>query len=137
MVAPPCRRTPLADLVVLRAGALGPLRHPPLVLHEWLPELVASKVFSLAGLPGLEGLMCVAVAALVLVPYLCARRVAESLVAVVLTAFAVVGMSGSLSLRPQLVTFTLSVVFTTAWLASARDLRPRWWLVPLTWLWAL
>jgi len=28
------------------------------------------------------------------------------------------------------------VVFTTAWLASARDLRPRWWLVPLTWLWA-
>ena len=108
----------------------------PWVLHEWLPELLASKVFSLAGLPGLAGLMCVAVAALILVTYLCARRVAEPLVAVVMTAFGVGGMSGSLSLRPQIVTFILSVVFTTAWLASARDLRPRWWLVPLTWLWA-
>jgi hypothetical protein len=27
-------------------------------------------------------------------------------------------------------------VFTAAWLESVRDGRPRWWLVPLLWVWA-
>ena len=27
-------------------------------------------------------------------------------------------------------------VTVAAWLGTARDLRPRWWLIPLTWVWA-
>jgi len=46
-------------------------------------------------------------------------------------------MTGSLSARPQLVSFGLATLFSSAWLATAVDLRPRWWLVPATWVWAL
>jgi hypothetical protein len=45
-------------------------------------------------------------------------------------------MSATLSPRPQLVSFALVLVFVDAWLQTARDLRPRWWLVALTWVWA-
>ena len=45
-------------------------------------------------------------------------------------------MSGSLSLRPHLVSFALVAVTTGAWLATRRDGRARWWLVPMTWVWA-
>jgi hypothetical protein len=47
-----------------------------------------------------------------------------------------VALSGSLSLRPHLVSFALAAVTTGAWLATRRDLKPRWWLVPMTWVWA-
>jgi hypothetical protein len=34
------------------------------------------------------------------------------------------------------VTFALAAVTTSAWLLTREDRRPRWWLVPLSWLWA-
>jgi hypothetical protein len=47
-----------------------------------------------------------------------------------------VGTAPSLSPRPQLVGFALLALTADAWLATAVDLRPRWWLVPLSWIWA-
>jgi hypothetical protein len=49
---------------------------------------------------------------------------------------AVFGTSASLTARPQLASFILLAVFVAAWLRTTRDGRARWWLVPLTWIWA-
>ena len=46
------------------------------------------------------------------------------------------GGGGQPDPRPQLVSIALAAVVTAAWLCSARDLRARWWLVPVTWVWA-
>jgi len=45
-------------------------------------------------------------------------------------------MSATLTPRPQLVSFILLLMVTSAWLRTTRDLRPRWWLIPVSWLWA-
>ena len=47
-----------------------------------------------------------------------------------------VGAGGSLSPRPQVFGFILLAVSLAAWLRTERDGRIRWWLLPLTWLWA-
>ena len=38
--------------------------------------------------------------------------------------------------RPQAVSFVLLAITLGAWWRTAEDLKPRWWLIPLTWLWA-
>ena len=52
------------------------------------------------------------------------------------TVLALLGAAASLTPRPQLVSIALAAVVTAAWLSSARDGRARWWLVPVTWVWA-
>lgn len=108
----------------------------PWRLHEWLPELLMSVTQQVLGLPGVSWLLPLGVAAIALCLWLVLRREAPLLVTTVVLALAVVAMSGSLSLRPQLVSFVGVAVTTGAWLATRRDGRPRWWLVPLTWVWA-
>lgn len=54
--------------------------------------------------------------------------------AAVVVAF--IGALGVTGPRPQLAGAVLLVVTVDAWLRTADDGRPRWWLVPLTWLWA-
>lgn len=88
-----------------------PFATRPFVLTQWLPEVVAQKVYELAGLPGVAWL-----------------RAAAMLV--------LLGAGAGLTERPQLVSFILLAVTLAAWWRSAEDLRPRWWLIPLTWVWA-
>ena len=68
--------------------------------------------------------------------YVAARRTGDILVSTVVTGAAWIAMAGSLSIRPQVLSFGFAAVTASAWLQSATDLRPRWWLVPLTWVWA-
>lgn len=108
----------------------------PWRLHEWLPELVMSWAQQTFGLAGVSWLLPAGAAAVVLCFWVVVRRQAPLLVATIVLVVATVALSGSLSLRPHLVSFALAAVTTGAWLATRRDLRPRWWLVPLTWVWA-
>jgi len=108
----------------------------PWRLHEWLPELLMSLTQQVFGLPGVSWLLPLGAAAIALCLWVVVRREAPLLVTAIVLVGALVGMSGSLSLRPQLVSFALVVVTTGAWLATRRDGRARWWLVPLTWVWA-
>ena len=108
----------------------------PWSLHEWLPELLMSGVQQLAGLPGVAWLLPLGAAAIGLTLWLVTRRRAPLLVATPVLVAAVIALSLSLSLRPHLVSFALAAVTTDAWLRTRDDGRARWWLVPLTWLWA-
>jgi len=106
------------------------------VTTQWLPEVVASRVEHFFGLPGVVWLFCAGLVLITAVLYLVCRREADVLAAAVATAAAFLGMNATLTPRPQLVSFILLLMVTSAWLRTARDLRPRWWLIPVSWLWA-
>lgn len=108
----------------------------PWVLHEWLPELGYALAFHLGGFTALAGVQSLTAAALLGVLYLCCRRHGAALPAAAVAAVAWLGCTGSLAARPQMATFVLLAVFASAWLGTVRDGRPRWWLVPLTFVWA-
>jgi hypothetical protein len=76
------------------------------------------------------------VIALVATLYCACRRYAGRLPAVVATGLALIGAGGGLNPRPQLISFVLFAVVVHAWCGMAADRRPRWWLVPLFWVWA-
>ena len=122
------------------------LRHPgsvstfatrPWVPTQWLPEIVMARTeqwFGLAGLAWLSGLMEIALFATL---YVAARRRANPFVAVSLTGLALFGMQTGLSMRPQVLSYLLVAVVTSAWLRTRHDGRIRWWLVAITWLWGM
>jgi hypothetical protein len=122
------------------------LRHPGSVSSfataswkptQWLPEIVMAKTegwFGLAGVAWLLGLMLVG---LLVSLYLVARYRAGPLASAGLTAAALFVCSVNLSMRPQVLSFLFVAVVTAAWVRTRDDQRIRWWLVPLTWLWAM
>ena len=108
----------------------------PWILHEWLPELAYYFGSEYGGLPAVAWLSVTCIVTFYLVLYWAARQFAAILPAALAAVAGWVGASGSLSPRPQIVSFMLLTVFTVAWLRTARDLKPRWWLIPVTWVWA-
>jgi hypothetical protein len=108
----------------------------PWIRNQWLPQLAMSGMVDRFGLAGLAWLHAAAAATVVLAVWWTCRRRASMLLSALITAIALIGMLGSLSPRPQLVTFALTAVFVDAWLRTAADGRPRWWLVPVAWVWA-
>ena len=113
-----------------------PFATRPFVLTQWLPEVVAQKAYEIAGLPGVAWLRTAAMLVLLGAILWVCRRVADSVPALIAALAAMLGAGASLTERPQLVSFILLAVTLAAWWRSAEDLRPRWWLIPLTWVWA-
>jgi len=103
---------------------------------EWLPSLVAELGYQVAGLPFLAWLRCLGILALLLATTWSARAVAGRTLSLLCAGIAVAGAWPGLTERPQLVSFVLLALTVGAWWRTAADLRPRWWLVPLTFLWA-
>ncbi|QGN56698.1 hypothetical protein [Nostocoides sp. HKS02] len=108
----------------------------PYLATQWLPEAVAAQAYRWAGLGAVPWLRTVSILLLAAVVYAAARRLSGRLPAALATGVAILGASGSLNPRPQLVSFVLFAAVIGAWLRTAEDRRPRWWLVPLYWLWA-
>lgn len=104
---------------------------------QWLPEIVMAKFsdwFGLAGVAWLSGLQQLGLVATL---YVVARRWADPLIVVLVLIPTLAACSIGLSMRPQVLSYVLAAVFVGAWLATRDDGRPRWWLIPLTWLWAM
>lgn len=108
----------------------------PWVLHQWLPEAVMALLNGAFGLPGVAWGATAAVAVLGLAVWIVLRKQAGLLITALILTVTVAGMSASLSPRPQIVSFVLTIISVHVWLASAHDARPRWWLIGLSWLWA-
>ena len=110
--------------------------------RDWVPAQWASQVAmatadSVFGLSGVAWLSGVMVLLTVLAVFVIARKYADPLPSVVVTVLVVLATSTNLTGRPQVVSYLLVLLVTHAWLRTAADLRPRWWLVPLTWVWAM
>lgn len=105
---------------------------------QWLPSILTAELVDRVGLPGVAfvraaGVICLCVALLHL-----ARAVgASSRTALALAALGILASYPGLTERPQLLGFVLLVPTITAWWRTGSDLRPRWWLVPYSWVFAM
>src|SRR5665647_3533338 len=113
-----------------------PFSSRPFVLTQWLPEVVAQQGYVLFGLPAVAWLRCAAMLALISALVWAARQAADAVPAIMAAIAGLIGTGGSLSERPQLISFVLLAVTVGAWWKTAKDLRSRWWLAPMTLLWA-
>ena len=102
-----------------------------------LPEVVVALLQRWLGLPVLVWLFAATVVVLVGVVFLVARQYAGPLPAVVATMFFVAAGQNAFTPRPQMISYLLIAVVVATWLRTEQDLRPRWWLVPLAWVWSL
>jgi hypothetical protein len=103
---------------------------------EWLPAIVGQEIYQAFALPGIAWMRCAGILLLLSALVWSARRSADTVTALVVAFVALVGAYHALTERPQLLGFVFLVVAIGAWWRTALDLRPRWWLVPMTWLWA-
>jgi hypothetical protein len=117
-------------------GGLTPFATSGWVPTQWSTEVLASLLEDRWGLPGVAWLFGALYLALVAGTYLSCRTRGRPLAAVVPTGLLVLGAAPVLSARPQVVSLVLLTVTVAAWLRTADDGRPRWWLVPMTWVWA-
>ena len=108
----------------------------PYVPTEWLPAVSAYRLHELFGLPGIAWLRAAGILLLLAATIWGARRVADTVPALIAAGAALVGAGHALTARPQLLGFVFLALAVAAWWQMAEDLRPRWWLVPLTWVWA-
>jgi len=108
----------------------------PYVPTEWLPAIVGQEIYQAFGLPGIAWMRYAGILSLLSALAWSARRSANSSTALVVASVALVGAHDGLTERPQLVGLVFLAVAVGAWWRTAMDLKPRWWLVPMTWLWA-
>lgn len=104
---------------------------------QWLAQVAMAKVEELGGLAAVSwatGLVFVVYAVAL---YLAARQEGPALAATLVAVLAFGASGQGLSARPQVLSYLLVAVVVAAWLRSCRDGRVRWWLVPLTWVWAM
>jgi hypothetical protein len=104
---------------------------------QWLPEVVMAKAEAWLGLAGIAWLSGLQNIALCVTLYLVSRRWGSRLLVSLLVATALMTAYFSLSMRPQVLSYLLLVTTLGAWLRTREDRRLRWWLIPLTWLWAM
>lgn len=103
---------------------------------QWLPEVLASSAQGRWGNGVLTFAAALAVLILALVLWRGNRRFGPPVAASVGAVATLVGTVPVLAPRPQVASLILLAVTANAWWRTWDDVRPRWWLVPLTWLWA-
>lgn len=104
---------------------------------QWLPQIVMAKTEDWFGLPGVAWLSGLLFVTLATTYYAAARRWSDPIVAMPVVLGAIIASASGLSMRPQVLSYILVTVSAVAWLAAAERGRPPWWLVPLTWVWAM
>lgn len=117
-------------------GSVSSFATQPWLPTQWLPQVVMAWTEEHVGLGGVAFLALAVTAAYLSLLWVLARRHVGAVTAALLVVVATLASAGYLSARPQVISYALTAWFTAAWLASARDGRPRWHLVALTWLWA-
>lgn len=102
---------------------------------QWASQIGMSWMDSRFGIGGVVWLAGTLILLLPVVLYLSCRRHAAPLPAALATFVAVAAAAPGLSARPQVISYLFVALVTAAWLETARDGRPRWWIVALTWVW--
>ncbi len=104
---------------------------------QWLPQVVMAQLeswFGLAGVAWLAGLLHLTLAVTL---WFVARRFASPMIAMLVVGLALLAASPGLSMRPQVISYLCVALTAGAWLATREDRKARWWLVPVTWVWAM
>jgi len=96
----------------------APFADKPYVPTEWLPAIIGYLTYEQFGAPGTT------------------RLVAGGAIAAIVAFAALLGAYDGLTERPQMLSLIFLSLTLGAWWRTTSDLHARWWLVPLTWLWA-
>ena len=105
---------------------------------DWLSDLVMAAAYGAGGLAGVAWLYAVLDVVLFVALYAACRVRAGILVSAIAAFVGWFGTYASLAQRPQTISFILLAVTIGAWSRTLRrgTVKPPWWLVPLTWVWA-
>ncbi|SES43732.1 hypothetical protein SAMN05216199_3651 [Pedococcus cremeus] len=111
----------------------------PFASHEyiptqWLPSILSAVLFDRFGSAAVVWERAAGIAILALLLWRWASSLTRPWVACLTTTVAIFAAWPSLTERPQLAGFVLLAPVLMAWWRTAEDRRPRWWLVPLTWV---
>lgn len=112
----------------------APFASHSFVPTQWLPSVVTAKLYEVLGVPVLAWERAAGITILFLLMVAWLSTMARSWIAAATSAATLAAAWPSLTERPQLAGFVLLVPVIAAWWATAHDHRPRWWLVPLTWV---
>jgi hypothetical protein len=104
--------------------------------RDWLTQITMALFEDRFGLPGVAWLFGLGLVVFVVAMFKCCRGSASFAAAALATPIGLLGSLSSLSARPQLVSFILLSVTVGAVLRTEVDLAPRWWLSPMTGVWA-
>jgi hypothetical protein len=118
-------------------GHLGVYDNAQWVPTQWLPQLgmaFTQEHFGIAGVMWVTGVLLTLLAVLV---YTSCRRLASPLPAAIATTLGLMAASPGMSARPQVLSYIFIVLTVAAWLATARDGKPRYWVVAVAWLWPM
>lgn len=118
-------------------GHLGVYDTAEWVPTQWLPQegmAWTEERFGIAGLMWVTGVLIMLIA---VVLYASCRGLSSPLPAAIATSLGLMAASPGLSARPQLFSYLFIVLTTSAWLATARDGKPRYWVLLLAWLWPM
>ena len=115
----------------------APFAAKPFVLTEWLPAIVGYLTYHQFGAPGIAWLRCAGILAFLTAMVWTNRQVTGGAIAVVVALAALLGAYDGLTERPQMLSLVFLAITLGAWWRTTSDLHARWWLVPLTWLWAM
>ena len=108
----------------------------PYLPTQWLPSVGAYELEQLLGLPAVAWLRALGILALFLVLCLGARRHLRGLGGILLGAVVTLVCLPAMTERPQTLGMVLLAATVLGWWGSLLDGRPRWWLVPLGWVFA-
>ena len=101
---------------------------------QWLPSVVTAELYAAFGPAAIAWERAAGITALAVALMLWATTLARVWVAAAATTLAIFAAWPALTERPQLAGFVLLVPVLAAWWGTAEDRRPRWWVVPLTWV---
>lgn len=103
---------------------------------QWLPSVAAYALVDRVGLPGIAWLRATAILALVVTLVIMGRRHLVPWLALVTAGVVTALCLPTMTERPQALGIVLLAVTVRGWWLSLEDGRPRWWLVPLAWVFA-
>ena len=115
---------------------LSPLSTQPWVYNQWVPEVVAALAERVGGLPAVAWLMVLGRMLLLFALWWVCRRHAGPAAGMFAAVVSFLATYPATAARPQLAGLILLVVAVGAAHRTMEDGRPRWWLVPFTWVWA-
>jgi hypothetical protein len=125
----------------LASGGTFDLPDPwaPLASHayqptQWLPSIGTAWLVDSSGIAAIAWERAAGIALVALLGVLWAQSLSRLAVAVAAIALTLIAAWPSLTERPQLAGFVLLVPTLAAWWRTGHDRRPRWWLVPFTWV---
>lgn len=107
------------------------------VPSQWLGQVAYGAFDQWFGLPGVAWLSGAVVLLFTVVVYAVTRTFGPLVVSAFLTPAVVLACSPALSGRPQVLSYAFAALVTMAWMRTAVTGRVSWWIIPLTWVWAM